>query len=164
MFISHTIFAQYNPGAFHYGVVGIKGFESTSEFGAGIRAEFAYNCYNTFMLEYNRMVFLSNDNENSDYNEIALGTNLILFNWYPTTITAGMGYIGNDDPTFQNKENNAVLSFQTGDFNHGVQIKVRALHHITRAIHLFGEFNIKSLGSDYHTFLIGASYDFHPRR
>ena len=116
------------------------------------------------MVEYNRIFSLDKNTESNGYNEIALGTNLILFNWYPTTITAGMAYIGNDDPTFQSKENNATLSFQTGDLNHGVQIKLRALHHITKAIHLFGEFNIKSLGSDYHTFLIGASYNFNPRR
>ena len=160
----NALFAQYTPGSFHYGAAAIKGFESTNEFGAGIRVEFAYNCYNTFMLEYNRIETIGGDADNKGYNELAFGTNLILFNWYPTTITAGMGYIGNDDSAFNDEENNAALSFKTGRLNHGVQIKVRALHHITRAIHLFGEFNIKSLGNEYHTFLLGASYNFNPRR
>ena len=75
-----------------------------------------------------------------------------------------MGYIGNSDSSFENKEDDATLAFRTGNLNHGVQIKLRTLHHITKAVHLFGELNLKSLGSDYHTFLVGFSYDFNPRR
>ena len=160
----NTTQAQYNPGAFHYGIVGVKGLESIDEVGLGARVEFAYNCYNTFLVEYNRLFSVGDADGNNGYNEIGINTNLILFNWYPTTITAGMGYIGNDDSNFERREDDATLSFRTGDINHGVQIKLRALHHLTKAVHLFGEFNVKSLGRNYHTFLVGFSYDFNPRR
>lgn len=162
--ISSIIHAQYTPGAFNYGIVGVKGFDTINTLGAGIRVEYAYNCYNTFMVEYNRSFVLGGNEEAEGYNEFILGSNLILFNWNPTTITAGMGVFTNDDALFENRNNKAILSFQTGNLNHGVLIKIRALHHFTKAVHIFGEFNLKSLGSDYHTFLVGMSYDFNPRR
>jgi len=55
------------------------------------------------------------------------------------------------------------MSFITGDFNHGIQVKLRGLHQISTSVHIFAEFNIKSLGRRYDTFLIGFSYDFGAR-
>ena len=156
--------AQYNPGIFNYGIVAIKGANSVSEIGGGLRVEFAYNCYNTFMVEYNRLFSVASNNENSGYNEVVLGTSLILFNWNPTTVTAGMGYVVNNDSDFKNKVDEANLVFQTESLNHGVQIKLRGLHKLSRSIHVFGEFNLKSLGADYHNFLIGLNYEFNARR
>ena len=67
--------AQYNPGAFHYGLAAIKGFESVNEVGVGARAEYAYNCYNTFLVEFNHLFSVGNSIENESYSEFALGTN-----------------------------------------------------------------------------------------
>lgn len=161
---SLTTYAQYTPGSYHYGLVGVKPFDAVNTIGAGVRVEYAYNCYNTFMAEYNRSFAIGDSSEAEGYNEFAFGSNLILFNWYPTTITAGMGFFTNDDSLFESRKDAAVLFFQTGDLNHGVQIKVRALHHLTKEVHLFGELNLKSLGGDYHTFLVGFNYNFNPRR
>ncbi|MBW1295593.1 hypothetical protein [Aquimarina litoralis] len=155
--------AQYEPSAINYGLVAIKSFESAEEVGLGARIEYAPNCYTTYMGEYNRLFSVGASNEVEGYNELAIGVNLILFNWYPTTITAGFGYIGNDSSVFEEIEDDALIAFRSGDFNHGAQIKLRALHQISIPVHIFAEFNIKSLGRRYDTFLIGFSYDFDAR-
>ncbi len=158
-----VISAQYDPGALNYGFVGVKTFGVSDEIGLGARIEYATNCYTTYLGEYNRFFSIGEEKESSAYNEIALGVNLILFNWYPTTITAGIGYLGNDSSIFEDIEEDAFLAFRTGDFNHGAQIKLRALHQISIPMHIFAELNIKSLGRKYDTFLIGFSYDFNAR-
>ncbi|GAA3522137.1 hypothetical protein GCM10022393_40840 [Aquimarina addita] len=155
--------AQYDPGAMNYGFSVIKSFHSLNETGAGVRLEYASNCYTTFIGEYNRLFSVGTKEDVESYNELALGVNLILFNWYPTTITAGLGYIGNDSTAFEEIEEDAFLGFRTGDLNHGVQIKIRALHQISVPVHIFAEFNVKSLGRRYDTFLVGFSYDFDAR-
>ncbi len=156
-------FAQYDPGATNYGLVAAKSFALENELAIGGRVEYAFNCYTTFMGEYNRTFALGADKEYEGFNELALGVNLILFNWYPTTITAGMGYVGNDSSIFRDIEDEAFLGFSTGNFNHGAQIKIRALHQISTPVHIFAELNVKSLGRRYDTFLIGFSYDFYGR-
>ncbi len=159
---AYTASAQYDPGATNYGLVAIKSFGLQNEVGLGARVEYAFNCYTTFIGEYNRS-FAFDVDEYEGFNELAIGVNLIMFNWYPTTITAGMGYIGNDSSVFEDIEDEAFLGFRTGNFNHGAQIKIRALHQISIPVHIFAEFNIKSLGRRYDTFLIGFSYDFYAR-
>ncbi|MHA7058231.1 hypothetical protein ACWGOQ_0013495 [Aquimarina sp. M1] len=161
--VSFVLKAQYEPSAINYGLVAIKSFSTVNEVGLGARIEYAPNCYTTYMGEYNRLFSIGPDEEVEGYNELALGVNLILFNWYPTTITAGFGYIGNDSSIFEEIEDDALIAFKSGDFNHGAQIKIRALHQISIPVHIFTEVNIKSLGSQYHTFLIGFSYDFNAR-
>jgi len=161
--ISYTSTAQYEPGAMNYGFVAIKSFGSVSEVGLGVRMEYASNCYTTFLGEYNRLFTVDSNSEIEGYNELALGVNLILFNWYPTTITAGFGYLGNDSSVFEEIEDDALLGFRSGDLNHGVQIKLRALHQISVSVHVFAELNVKSLGRRYDAFLIGFSYDFDAR-
>lgn len=156
----YTSNAQYDPGAVNYGLVAIKSIGLEDEVGLGARVEYAFNCYTTFIGEYNRS-FTLDDSTYEGHNELALGVNLILFNWYPTTITAGIGYAGNDSSLFEEIEDEAFLGFRTGSFNHGAQIKIRALHQLSRYVHIFGEFNLKSLGRRYDTFLIGFSYDFY---
>ncbi|MDY8134121.1 hypothetical protein [Aquimarina sp. 2201CG5-10] len=161
--IAAPVFAQYEVSAVNYGLVAIKNFGFQNEIGLGGRIEYAPNCYTTYMGEYNRLFSVGADESVEGYNELALGVNLILFNWYPTTITGGMGYIGNDSSIFESIEDEAFLGFRTGDFNHGAQIKIRALHQISTPVHIFAEFNLKSLGRRYDTFLIGFSYDFEAR-
>jgi len=155
--------AQYDPGVVNYGFVGIKTFGLDTELGAGARVEYAFNCYTTFIGEYNRTFAIGAADDYEGYNELAFGVNLILFNWYPTTITAGMGYIGNDSGIFEEIQDEAFLGFRTGNFNHGAQIKIRALHQISTPVHIFAELNVKSLGRRYDTFLIGFNYDFNAR-
>jgi len=158
-----SITAQYDPGAINYGVTAIKSFGLENEAGLGARIEYAFNCYTTFIGEYNR-AFAVDANENyKGFNEFAFGVNLIMFNWYPTTITAGMGYMGNDSIAFEAIEDKAFLGFRTGKFNHGAQIKIRALHQVSIPVHIFAEINVKSLGRRYDTFLVGFSYDFDAR-
>ncbi|WP_299257266.1 hypothetical protein [uncultured Aquimarina sp.] len=161
--LSFTATAQYEPSAINYGLVAIKSFGTVEEIGLGARIEYASNCYTTFIGEYNRLFSIGTDEEVDGYNELALGVNLILFNWYPTTITAGFGYIGNDSSVFEEIEDDALIAFRTGNFNHGAQIKIRALHQISVPVHIFAELNIKSLGRQYDTFLVGFSYDFDAR-
>ncbi|MCK8521988.1 hypothetical protein M0D21_10445 [Aquimarina sp. D1M17] len=160
LFCVHTAVAQYDPGAVNYGFVGIKSFGLQNEVGVGARVEYAFNCYTTFIGEYNRSFSVGDEEEYEGFNELAFGVNLILFNWYPTTITAGMSYVGNDSDFFEEIEDEAFLGFRTGNFNHGAQIKLRALHQVSIPVHIFAELNIKSLGRRYDTFLIGFSYDF----
>ncbi|GAA4277750.1 hypothetical protein GCM10022259_24740 [Aquimarina mytili] len=163
LFFAVQISAQYDPGAVNYGAVAIKNFGLENEVGLGVRVEYAFNCYTTFLGEYNRSFAIAADDAYEGYNELAIGVNLILFNWYPTTITAGMGYIGNDSSIFEDIEDEAFLGFRTGNFNHGAQIKIRALHQVSTPVHVFAELNVKSLGRPYDTFLIGFSYDFNAR-
>ena len=160
---AHTVKAQYEPGAVNYGLTAIKTANTINEVGLGARIEYASNCYTTFLGEYNRLFSVASDDEVEGYNELALGVNLILFNWYPTTITAGFGYIGNDSSFFEEVEDDAFIGLRTGGFNHGVQIKLRALHQISIPVHIFAEVNLKSLGDQYHTFSVGFSYDFEAR-
>jgi len=156
------VVAQYEPGAINYGLVLAKPFGAASELGAGLRIEYASNCYTTFLGEYNRYQSFGSETE-SGYNELAFGVNLILFNWYPTTITAGMGYVGNDSGAIENIEEEGYLVFKTGSLNHGAQIKLRAMHQASVKVHIFAELNIKSIAQRYDTFLIGLSYDFDAR-
>jgi hypothetical protein len=156
-------FAQYDPGATNYGLVAAKSFRLENELALGARIEYAFNCYTTFLGEYNRSFAIDADQEYEGYNELAVGVNLILFNWYPTTITVGIGYMGNDSDKFEAIEKDAFLGFRTGSFNHGAQIKIRALHQISVPVHIFAEFNVKSLGRRYDTFMVGFSYDFYAR-
>ncbi len=153
-----NVMAQYDPGAVNYGLVGVKNLSIAGELGIGARIEYAHNCYTTYMAEYNR--FLDVDGTEEGYNEIAVGVNLILFNWYPTTITAGFGYIANTSAAFEAIEEDAFIGFTGGGLNHGAQIKLRALHQVSIPIHIFAELNLKSLGTRYHTVAVGFSYDF----
>ncbi len=163
VFFTSQISAQYDPGVVNYGAIAIKNFGLENEVGLGARVEYAFNCYTTFLGEYNRSFAIGADDRYEGYNELAIGVNLILFNWYPTTITAGMGYIGNDSSIFEDIEDEAFLGFRTGNFNHGAQIKIRALHQISTPVHVFAELNVKSLGRPYDTFVIGFNYDFNAR-
>ena len=161
MAIPMIVQSQYDINSFHYGISINKNLGQAKEIGVGLRAEYAMNCSTTFIAEYNRSFFIDSENNQEGYNEVALGANIILFNWYPTTITAGIGYIGNDSSIFKSIEDNAYLSFRTGSFNHGAQIKLRGIQELTESLHLFGELNIKSLGRRYDTVVIGLSYDFY---
>ncbi|MFC5046473.1 hypothetical protein ACFSTE_03360 [Aquimarina hainanensis] len=158
------IYGQYDPGAVNYGITAIKPVASQQGIGAGIRVEYAPNCYTTYMGELAQVFSLDTEQEPSGgYHEFGIGVNLILFNWYPTTITGGIGYIGNNSSFFPSVEDDAFLAFRTGDINHGAQIKIRALYHLSTPIHVFAEFNLKSLGREYDTVLLGISYDFNTR-
>ncbi len=153
-------FAQYDSGAINYGIVSIKNLGLQNEVGFGGRIEYALNCYTTFLGEYNRLFSIGSDKNVKGYNELGFVVNLIMFNWYPTTITSGLGYIVNDSDIFKTIEKKAYLAFRSGDFNHGAQVKVRALYQISKPLHVFLELNIKSLGRRYDTLLIGFNYDF----
>lgn len=157
---SQIAIAQYDAAAINYGLSIGKGFGLQSEYTAGARVEYAYNCFNTFIWEYNRALEIGDSNGYSGHNEFGFSLNLILFNWYPTTITAGMGYVLNDSKIFKDIEEEALLSFRTGKYNHGAQIKIRALYRLSKSSHLFAEVNAKTLGRRYDTFLVGYSYDF----
>ncbi len=159
----YTASAQYDPGATNFGLVASKSFGLENEIALGGRIEYAFNCYTTFIGEYNRTFAVGADEDYEGFNELALGVNLIMFNWYPTTITAGIGYMGNDSKEFEAIEDDAFLGFRTGNFNHGAQIKLRALHQVSIPVHIFAEINVKSLGRRYDTFLVGFSYDFNAR-
>ncbi len=159
----YTTSAQYDPSATNYGLVASKSFGLSNEIALGARVEYAFNCYTTFMGEYNRTFAIGAEDDYEEFNELALGVNLIMFNWYPTTITAGIGYVGNDSDEFEAIEEDAFLGFRTGNFNHGAQIKIRALHQVSIPVHIFAELNVKSLGRRYDTFLVGFSYDFNAR-
>lgn len=157
---TYTASAQYDPSAVNYGLVAVKSFGLENEIAVGARIEYAFNCYTTFMGEYSRTFAINAEDDYEGFNEFALGVNLIMFNWYPTTITAGIGYMGNNSDEFERIENDAFLGFRTGNFNHGAQIKIRALHQVSIPVHIFAELNVKSLGRRYDTFLVGFSYDF----
>ncbi|RZT00230.1 hypothetical protein [Aquimarina brevivitae] len=155
--------AQYEPQAWNYGLTSSKTIGIEAEVGFGVRIEYAPNCYTTYMAEYNRSFDFGDTEEDLSFNELALGVNLILFNWYPTTITAGMGYVGNNSKLITEDGDDAFLVISSETFNHGAQIKLRALHQVAIPIHIFAELNLKSLGNDFHTVLIGFSYDFNAR-
>ena len=158
-FVACQTYAQYDPGAFNFGITGTKGFGSEKEIAIGGRIEYAYNCYTTYMGEFSRQFAIGGEDDEA-FNEFALGVNLILFNWHPTTITGGIGYVGNNSKEFEAIEDEANLAFKTGNFNHGAQVKIRALHQVAIPLHIFAELNLKSLGRRYDTFSIGFSYDF----
>ncbi|UZO80907.1 hypothetical protein NBT05_00115 [Aquimarina sp. ERC-38] len=158
---SVVLYGQYDINSFNYGISANKLFAVGEEIGVGVRAEYAFNCATTFLAEVNRSILFSENNNEQSYNEVALGINLILFNWYPTTITAGMGYIGNDASFFEEIEEDAYLSFITGSFNHGAQIKIRALYQVSPPLHIFIEGNVKSLGRRFDTVAIGFNFDFY---
>ena len=150
--------AQYDTATINYGIDITKNLGLASEAGIGLRLEYAHNCYTTYMAEYH--YFSTFESEHENYHEVALGANLIMFNWYPTTITAGMGYIVNTSKAFEEIEDEAFIGIRTGNLNHGAQIKLRALHNVSQYMHLFTDLNIKTLGSRYHTFTLGLNYEF----
>lgn len=149
--------AQYDPGAITYGGGLHKNIWSKS-YGAGARLEYAKNCYTTFLGEVN----LSNNSNDID-GELVSSVNLILFNFYPTTITAGMGFLLNFDEDFVENES-SFLVFENENVQFGALMKFRALHKVSSPVHIFVEVNFRSLGKEYHTVNIGYNYNFGARR
>ena len=154
--------AQYDVTAVNYGVVTLKSLGNENELGAGFRIEYAPNCFTTYMGEFNRFFAIGSD-LSEGYSSIAFGVNLIMFNWYPTTITGGMSYVGNNSAPIDEVEKDAFLALGDENFIHGAQLKMRALHRLSAPVHIFAELNLQSLGTRYHNFLIGISYDFGAR-
>ncbi|WP_378187055.1 hypothetical protein ACE939_01740 [Aquimarina sp. W85] len=157
--------AQYEPNSLNFGLSVNKNFGLANELGAGARVEYAPNCFTTYLAEFTHqfMILADKEDKQSGYSELAFGVNLILFNWYPTTITAGIGYVGNNESSLDERVDKAFLVLQSGNLNHGAQIKLRALYQFTVPVHIYAEFNIKSLGRRYDTFTIGFNYDFAAR-
>ena len=56
-----------------------------------------------------------------------------------------MGYVGNNSSLIEEDSDDAFLVLSSGDFNHGGQIKLRALHQLTIPVPIFAEINLKSL-------------------
>lgn len=158
---SFVSYAQYDINSFNYGLSINKILALGEEAGIGARAEYAFNCSTTFLAEYNRSIVFAENKTSESFNEVAIGVNLILFNWYPTTITAGMGYTGNDASFFESIEDDAYLSFSNGSFHHGAQIKLRALYQVSPPLHIFIEGNLKSLGRRFDTVSFGFNFDFY---
>ena len=160
--ISSTVaHAQYDINSFNYGLTVNKILAVGEEVGVGVRAEYAFNCSTTFLAEYNRSFVFAENRTSESFNEVALGVNLIVFNWYPTTITAGMAYIGNDASFFESIKDDAYLYFSNGSFHHGAQIKIRALYQVSPPLHIFIEGNLKSLGRRFDTIQLGFNFDFY---
>ena len=151
------LYAQYNPGAINYGGSVHKNIWSNS-YGAGARVEYAANCFTTFLGEVN----LSNNDSNIN-GELVSSVNLILFNFHPTTITAGMGFLLNFDKNYIENDS-SFLVFENENAQFGALMKFRALHKVSRTVHIFAEMNLRSIGREYHNVSVGYNYNFGARK
>jgi|GEM_PF-4403708 len=125
--------AQYIPQGWNYGLGAVGTIGGQQQFGFSPRVEYAPTCYTS---------------------------NTILFNFDPTYITVGLGYMVNTSTAFEAMQKEALLFFTTGAINHGLQMKLRALIRMSLPMHFFIELNVKSLGRYYDAVAIGLLYDF----
>ncbi len=159
LFLGIGLHAQYIPDGFNFGAAITSTYQDEQLVGFSPRLEYAPTCYTSYMGTYSYQFSLT-DSTIEGFHEFSYSVNTILFNFEPTYITIGGGYMFNTSSTFDEKDNDAILFFKTGDVNHGLELKLRALIRIDLPIHIFAEVNFRSLGRLYDTVGIGALYDF----
>lgn len=151
--------AQYIPQGWNYGLGAVANIGEQQQFGFSPRVEYAPTCYTSYLLAYDYYFSLTNP-QKEGVHELSFGVNTILFNFEPTYITVGLGYMVNTSTAFEEMQKEALLFFTSGAINHGLQMKLRALIRISLPMHFFMELNVKSLGRYYDTVAIGLLYDF----
>ncbi len=151
--------AQYIPQGVNYGIAATGSFREETLLGFSPRVEYAPTCYTSYMATYGYLFPIA-DSTVDGIHEFSFSVNTILFNFEPTYITVGAGYMFNTSSTFDEKDNEAILFFKTGDINHGLELKLRALIRLKLPLHVFAEMNIRSLGREYDTIGVGILYDF----
>lgn len=149
---------QYEHGSIDLGVGAIISIGLQEEVGFDIRSQYTTSTKKTsYIAEYNR--FFIRESENREvHNEISLSYNKQLFHWETLSLTAGVGYVGNDYEVLSRAEDTSGLFFSTRNFNHGAELKFRGLYDINTSIQLFVELNLKSFGRRYDTFAFGLTY------
>ncbi|MBQ4820360.1 hypothetical protein [Aquimarina sp. MMG016] len=155
---SSNVFSQYERGSVDFGVGAVISVGLQEEVGFDVRFQYtSSDRITSYIAEYNR--YFIKEFENTEvYNEFAVVYNLRFIHYNPISITAGIGYVGNDYMVLSRAEDTSNLFFTTGTFNHGAVLKLRGLYNITTPIDIFAELNLKSFGRRYDTFAFGLTY------
>ncbi|MHA7058230.1 hypothetical protein ACWGOQ_0013490 [Aquimarina sp. M1] len=149
---------HYERGSVDFGLGAVISVGLQEEVGFDIRFQYTTSTkISTYIVEYNR--FFIKEFENTEvYNDLGISYNVRLLNWQRLSVTAGIGYVGNDYEVLSRAEDTSNLFFSTGSFNHGAGLKFRGLYHINTPIHIFIELSLKSFGKRYDTFAFGLTY------
>lgn len=149
--------AQTRSFDFGAGAIISVGFQE--EWGVDVRAHYHHTEKWGFSGEYN--IFFRRDvtSQNTEtFNEITLNANYKLMEIVGISIFGGLGYTGNNFDLNDRDPDTSTLYFESGNFNHGAQIKLLGNMPIGTHVKIFAEMNLKSFGRRYDTFVFGLLY------
>lgn len=128
------------------------------EWAVGVRAHYHRGEW-SYLGEYNLFFRRDVTSQNTHtFNEVALGANYYLTDFFGISLFAGLGYVGNNFDINQNDPDTSKLYLESGNFNHGAQLKFLGNLPLGKRIKLYAEMNFKSFGRRYDTFAFGLFY------
>lgn len=149
--------AQNSSFDFGAGAIISVGFQE--EWGVDIRAHFHTNEKLSFSGAYNLFFRRDVTSQNTEtFNEVALNVNYKLMEIIAISIFGGVGYVGNNFEMNHRDLDTSKLYFESGNINHGAQIKFLGTLPLGTHINIFAEMNLKSFGRRYDTFAFGLVY------
>lgn len=142
---------------FGAGAVISVGFQD--EWGIGVRSHYHTNEKWGFSGEYT--IFFRRDvtaQNTETFNEVLVSANYKLMEILGVSIFGGLGYTGNNFELNERDPDTSTLYLESGNFNHGAQIKFLGNLPLGTHMKLFAEMNLKSFGRRYDTFAFGLLY------
>ncbi|HET8809659.1 MAG TPA: outer membrane beta-barrel protein [Flavobacteriaceae bacterium] len=145
--------------AFDFGGGALISVGFQEEWGVDVRAHYHTNEKWGFSGEYNLFFRRDVTSQNTEtFSEITLNVNYKLMEIVGISVFGGLGYTGNNFDMNQRDPDSSNIYFETGNFNHGAQIKFLGNLPLGKSVKLFAELNLKSFGRRYDTFVFGLLY------
>lgn len=142
---------------FGAGAIISVGFQD--EWGIGIRSHYHTHEKWGFSGEYN--IFFRRDvtaQNTETFKEVVVSANYKLMEILGVSIFGGLGYTGNNFELNERDPDTSTLYLESGNFNHGAQLKLLGNLPLGTHMKLFAEMNLKSFGRRYDTFAFGLLY------
>lgn len=150
--------AKAQTPAFDFGAGTAISVGFQDEWAVGVRTHYHWNRWSG-LAEYNLFFQRDATSQNTaHFNEIALGVNYYLTGILGISVSAGLGYVGNNFDLNENDPDTSTLYFKSGNFNHGAQLKLLGNIPLGKRIKIYAEMNFKSFGRRYDTFAFGLLY------
>ena len=150
--------AAQNP-SFDFGPGAVISVGFQDEWALDVRTHYRAREKWIFSGEYNLFFRRDVTSQNTEsFTEIALTANYKLFDISGISVYGGIGYTGNNFDVNESDPDTSTLYFETGNINHGAQIKFLGILPLGKRIKLFSELNLKSFGRRYDTFAFGLLY------
>ncbi len=129
------------------------------EWAVNMRAQYHQDRAWSYLAAYNLFFRRDVTTQNTEtFSEFGASVNYKLLTIEPITILGGLGYTLNNFEMRKNHPDTSNLFFETGNFNHGAELKFLGYLPIGKAFRLFAEFNLKSFGRRYDSFTFGLVY------
>lgn len=148
--------AQFSSFDFGAGTAISVGYQD--EWALGVRAHYHQEGW-SYLGEYNLFFRRDVTSQNTHtFNEIAVSANYYLTDLFGISIFSGLGYVGNNFDINENDPDTSKLYVESGNFNHGLQLKFLGNIAFSARVKLYAEINFKSFGRRYDTFAFGLLY------